>query len=337
MGNSCSRAKEERSSSISGGRGRSRGGSRGRNLNVAVFGASGNVGSRVVKMLASGMAAGGKVRAFTHNVLEARRSGLQALAGVSVLECRDWKDSDAIHNAVRGCEVAMIIPPLTETRTTDALAVVRACRDAEVGFVLVISAVVVRYPAQGKIHEEFGGIENALSYIGEDYCLVRIPFLMENFLHQSPSVRYEGVLRATCNLDTPFRPICADDVARMCVQILWNPSAHSGKQYDAHGGPLSLRAVLATMSAHLRRQISFESVGVSSEDATRIFPSTTLPNFQKKALVQLYRQIEKHPELFQIRTKKHVQQATSDFEGVTAKSPIPFQEWFIANLAAFTS
>lgn len=290
---------------------------------IAVFGAAGSVGSVVV----AGLSESGRwnVRAVTHDLDGARAKAHHSREKVTVVEVKRWSEKDVISEVVAGCAAVLVIPPLTESRTADTLTVMRACRDAKVGLVVLISASVVRYPGRGLIHEHFAGIENAASKIGQPYCLVRVPFLLENLRYHAESIRREGVIRAPCSDSATFRPVAADDVAAVCLAILKDRTGHVGAQYDLMGQPINMQLIASMMSEKLGRPIRFESFEPSS--GSELFVGARIPAFHATALAQLYALIERSPELFSV--------PSMDLERVGGQSVTIAQAWISGNETLF--
>ncbi|MER7080975.1 Uncharacterized conserved protein YbjT, contains NAD(P)-binding and DUF2867 domains [Saccharopolyspora kobensis] len=189
-------------------------------MTILITGATGNVGSRVVRRLAD---AGEPVRALTRNPRAAFPAGVAAVRG-------DLARPDSLTEAFRGVE-RLFLFPVPET----AREVVAAAERAGVQRVVVLSSGAVTGGFDTHFHLP---VEQAVEASGMAWTHVRPgEFALNKLWMWGPSIRAEGVVRDPNPDAVAWYPTHEQDIADVAVTALL-ADGHSGRAYDVNGPDL---------------------------------------------------------------------------------------------------
>lgn len=193
---------------------------------ITVLGATGNVGSQVVRAL---LAAGVQVRAVARTVDRAT-AGSEPWPG-------DLGDPAFLRRAFDGADAAFVLLPFDVTAPDHAShqarlgsSVVAALRDAGVPRVVALSSLGAEVPGGpdlsvtgylGSLHEQ----EGRLATLDARVTVVRPGLFLESFLHSAEAVRTHGVHADSIDPDVALPMVATRDVGRAAAAALLAPSA----------------------------------------------------------------------------------------------------------------
>ncbi|MEV1294175.1 NAD(P)H-binding protein [Pseudonocardia sp. NPDC049635] len=197
---------------------------------ITVLGATGNVGSQVVRdLLADGVA----VRAV------ARTAGRLAAATTAGAEpwAGDLTDTGFLLRAFDGAAAAFVLQPLDLSEPDHAdhqrrvgESVVAALHGAGVGRVVALSSLGAEVPGGpglaatgflGALHEQ----ERRLAELDARVTLLRPGMFLESFLPALGPIREDGVHHDSIDPDVALPVVATRDVGRAAVTVLRDPSA----------------------------------------------------------------------------------------------------------------
>jgi uncharacterized protein YbjT (DUF2867 family) len=216
---------------------------------ILVTGATGHVGSELVRLLAE---QGTPARALIHSPDKAapiQRLGLEVAVG-------DFEQLDTLEAAMVGCDHLYLVSPPSPRQPEQEQNVIDAAKRAGVSHVVkqtVLGADPDATMAFGRWH---GRIEQHLVQSGLPHTLVQPHSFMQNFLLSAQPVADQGVLYGmtgagrTSYTDTR-------DVAAVAAQMLTSPR-HQGQRYTLTGPEaLSAAEVAERLSAAIGRQVRY--------------------------------------------------------------------------------
>lgn len=223
-----------------------------RPLRIAVTGATGTIGCRVVRHLAPRH----HVQVITRNPEAAQRKGIP---GCKVRA--DFADRRAMRRAVAGVDALMLITcdPLSPDHDE---VVLEAARASGVRHVVKLSALAVTDPdAQDLITRWQRACEDMVRASGMEWTLLRSRAFMSKALDWAPSIRAQGVVRAVYG-SSPNSCVDPSDVAEVAAHTLTEPG-HFGRSY-ALTGPVALtaREQADILAGELGRPLRFEELTV---------------------------------------------------------------------------
>ena len=234
---------------------------------LLVTGATGNVGSRLVRRLAD---AGEPTRAFVRRpeaAAELQELGVEAVVGA-------FEDAESLSRAVSGVErVYVVSPPGVDSTVEQQLAVVDAARAGGVRHIVKQSSIAADEDTDASIVAAHRRIEEAIEDSGMSWTHLRPHWFMQNELGQAGTIAADGVFYAPDV--TEISMIDVADVASVAAEILTS-EGHEGRSYVLTGPELlSYADVAGVYSRVLGRDVRWQQV--SLEDARDSMLESGLP------------------------------------------------------------
>src|SRR5918999_147769 len=199
---------------------------RGGEVMILVTGATGHVGSELVRLLAE---QGAPARALVHSPDKAapiQRLGLETALG-------DYEQPDTLDVAMKGCDQLFLLSPPPPRQPQQEQHVIDAARRAGVGHVVKQSVPWASADAPVVFSRWHGQIEQHLAQSGLAYTLLRPSSFMQNFLMSAPQVADQGALYGMFG-EGRVAFIDARDIAAVAAELLTSPG-HQGASYTLTG------------------------------------------------------------------------------------------------------
>jgi uncharacterized protein YbjT (DUF2867 family) len=220
---------------------------------ILVAGATGHVGSELVRLLAE---TGTPARALVHSPDKAapiQRLGLEVAVG-------DYEQPDTLDAAMAGCDQLFLLSPPTPRQPQQEQHVIDAARRAGVEHVVKQSVPWAGPDAPLVFSRWHGQVEQHLAQSGLAYTLLRPSSFMQNFLMSAQQVADQGILYGMTG-EGRVAFIDTRDIAAVAAELLTNPG-HQGTSYTLTGPEaLSAAEVAERLSAATGRQVRYVDVG----------------------------------------------------------------------------
>ncbi len=155
---------------------------------ILVTGATGNIGSELVRRLAANDAI--QVRAFVRS--EEKAAPLKA-AGAE-LAVGTLEDAQAVRAAVQGIDTVVLITVNGPTAADQANVVLTAAKEAGVRKIVRISAIKAAVDGPTDNTRQHGRTDNAIQASGLTYVILRPHFFMQNILMSAQSIAGDGTM-----------------------------------------------------------------------------------------------------------------------------------------------
>ncbi len=273
-----------------------------------VMGATGTVGSQVVRHLSS---RGARARAFVRS-----RETAQAVLGPGVeVAVGDLTRPESVEAAMDGVERLFLLAPSDPRQAEWEAMVVDAARRAGVDYAVKLSALNsapdspvddLRWHWQG---------ERALAESGLRHTILRCNFFTQFFLIFAQAIKSEGGFRAPVSAGR-VSPVDARDIAASAAALLSADTPPDDALYELTGPEaLGYSDVAERLSAAVGRRIEY--VTVSPEESWRELLAAGHPEFETRILVQLFEQIE----------LGRFSRVTSSVEALTGRPPLSFDQF----------
>lgn len=281
---------------------------------ILVTGATGKVGSEVVRQLA---AAGAQVRAFVRDPEKAKAK----LGGVE-LAAGDLARPETLAAALRGVEKLYLLPPLVPTMTElEALAIEQA-RRAGVKHVVKHSNMGAQHEPGLTLPRWHRAGEKRIEASGMAWTFVRPTGFMSNALAWAGSIKSQGVVYGNGG-DGKMSVVDPRDIAAVAVKALTEPG-HENKAYSITGPEaLSQAQIAEKLSAATGKPIQY--VDLPPETAREGMLKAGLPPRLVEGLSQLVGAVR----------AGRMTGATPELERLLGRKPRTFDEWARENAAAF--
>jgi uncharacterized protein YbjT (DUF2867 family) len=274
---------------------------------ILVTGATGNVGSQVVKQLSS---FSGIVRAA---VQSKNRADNIKNTKPELVEM-NFNNSETIEAAFKGIQKLFLLTPFVPDMVEMSKNLIREAKKANVNHIVKQSAFGSDLEdgiTMNKLHRQ---VEEAIESSRINYTFLRPMSFMQNYLGLSKSIKSQGVFYAPL-LDSRTSFVDLRDIADVAVEAL-TKSGHENKAYNITGPEaVSNYDIANILSKTTGRKITY--VNISDDDARKGMKENGMQEWTINALMELYN--------FQKAGKtSHV---SLDVERVTNRKPISFEQF----------
>jgi uncharacterized protein YbjT (DUF2867 family) len=249
---------------------------------VLVTGATGNVGSRVIRDL---MARGGNVRAFVRDPGKAAGMLCDEPGRCVEIVPGDFSDAASVSRALEGVDRVFLACANDPRQVEFETGVIDAAAAAGVRRIVKLSALGAGVGSSVAFWDWHGRIEEHLRASGVPYVMLRPTFNMTNLLGSAEGVKHAGTLFAPAG-GARVAMIDPKDVAAVAAVAL-TEDGHDGKTYTLTGPEaVTFERVAEELSAAVGRRIQF--VSVPEEVARQGMVEQGLPEFVAGQIVVVF-------------------------------------------------
>ena len=245
---------------------------------VLVTGATGNIGSQVVREL---RARGAYVRAFVRDPGKAAAmlgDGVEFASG-------DFSDAASVRRALEGVDDVFLACANDPRQVEFETGVIDAAAASGVRRIVKLSALGAEIGASVVFWDWHGRIEERLRASGVPFVMLRPAFNMTNLLGLAEGVRHEGVLFAPAD-GARVAMIDPGDVAEAAAVVL-STDGHEGQTYVLTSPEaIAFERVAEELSAATGRNIRF--VAVPDDAARQAIVGTGIPEFVAGQIVAVF-------------------------------------------------
>jgi len=279
---------------------------------VLVTGATGNVGSRLVRRLKE---KGRAVRAFARNAAgKIRQDGVEAAPG-------DFTDKATLQKAMEGVDAVYLLSAGDQLSVHEAN-VIEAAKAAGVKLIVKHSVAGAQYKAPGFPSWHRAG-EERLEASGIPYVFLRPASFASNALYWAGSIKDQGTVYGALG-EAAIPVIDPEDIAEAAATVLTTPG-HEGKAYELSGPEaLTTGQQVDTIGRVIGKDLKF--VNVPDDAARQSMLGMGMSPAYVEAMVglfQMFRQIGR------------IEPYPGDIETLTGHKPRSFGQWAEANASAF--
>ena len=283
---------------------------------ILVLGATGNIGSQVVKQLA---AAGVNTRAAVRSISKA--DGLKE-TGVSPIEI-DMNNSDTFQAAFEEVEKVFLLTPPFPNMAEITANLVKAAKQAGVKYIVKQSGLGTGSEPKAKLLEWHRQGEKMVEASGIPYTFLRPNSFMQNYYNTSArTIKTQSTFYKPMG-DAKVSWVDVRDIAAVAVAAL-TQSGHEGKAYDVTGSEaLSNEQIAEILSTVVGKKISY--VDISEDKASQGMKAAGMPEVLVEAFMELNR----------IAKAGHASDVSPVVEQVTGRKPISFEQFAKDYIDAF--
>jgi uncharacterized protein YbjT (DUF2867 family) len=245
---------------------------------IVLIGASGTIGSELVRLLAEG---GYPVRALVHNP---QKVPAVAAPGVEVIPF-DFEQPSLYAEALRDAERLFLLTPAGPRQVEIETALIQAARRLNARHIVKMSALGARADSPVPFTRWHGRIEQFLEDSDIPYTCLRPHFFMQNFFLYAQSVALDSLVAAPAGSGR-IGMIDARDIAAVAAAVL-TEKGHEGKAYDLTGPEaLSFEDAVRRISAATGRTVTY--LDVAPERARERMLDEGMPEWHAEAMLALY-------------------------------------------------
>src|ERR687890_547183 len=294
---------------------------------ILVTGATGTVGSEVIKQLISSPHTSNfNVRAAVRSLGEEQESGKRLLAERRVKPVQiDYNKPDTIEEAFKDIDRLFLLTPFQSNMVELSANLVSVAK--KTGVVKhIVKLSVMGADADpgitgGRLHRQ---AEKIIEESGISYTFLRPNFFMQNFINFfSQTIKEQGAFYVPAG-DGKVSFVDVRDIAGVAVQALLNESKHGRKAYNiTDPNAISYAQAAEILSNEIGRKIKY--VDISEDQAREGMKAIGMDEWFINSMM----------ELFSITRVGYASDISSAFEEVTGRKPITFSKFAKDYLSAF--
>jgi uncharacterized protein YbjT (DUF2867 family) len=285
---------------------------------ILVTGATGTVGSEVVKQLS---AKGETIKAAARS---ANNNTFGNLRGVQVVQL-DYNNPETLAAAFKGVDKLFLLTPPQSSTLDFTSKLVSQAKNARVKYIVkqsVIGAEAEPGITPIRLHRQ---AEKVMEESGIPFTFFRANFFMQNFVNFfGHSIKTQGAFYAPAG-DAKVSFVDVRDIASVAVQaLITNDGKHKGKAYDITGGEaLSYGQAAELLSKQVGKKVNY--VNISDEDARKGMKDMGMDEWTINSIL----------ELFQFSREGYVSAISPIVEQITGNKPISFSQFAYDYAGAF--
>lgn len=198
---------------------------------LMVIGSSGYIGVATVKSLAK-YSKNFSIFAGVRDLGSPKNAPL-TMSGVTLVKA-DMNLPLSMAPSLNGVDCVFIVAPGHSERTALSIAAIKACKDANVGHIVVLSVTSVTIPGTS-FADQFIPIEEFTKTCGIPYTIVRLPMFMENILGQMESIACKGEFYSPIPSNASYNAASVGDIGECVAKIMTNCKQYSGMTLNLTG------------------------------------------------------------------------------------------------------
>ncbi|AIZ64627.1 FMN-dependent NADH-azoreductase [Hymenobacter sp. DG25B] len=280
---------------------------------ILVTGATGTVGSEVVKALSN---CGVTVRAGVHSLIKGDR--LKTLNPAVQLVEMDFADPQTLVVALTGVDKVVLITPFDEHQVEETKQLVDAARQAGVRYILRLSVLGAEQEPGILLGRWHRAAEQYIEQSGLAYTLLRPNSFMQNFLvYYGDAIREEGRIYLPLG-EGKISYVDVRDIASVAATILTaqDEQQHYGKSYTLTGPQaLSVAEAAQAISQATGRPVQY--VDVPEAAARQGMQEAQMPAWMVDGMLELH----------SIGKAGYAAAVTSTVQDLTGRAPHTFQQF----------
>jgi uncharacterized protein YbjT (DUF2867 family) len=277
---------------------------------ILVTGATGNVGSAAVRVLAAGHH---PVRALVRDPSRVPHRNVEIVTG-------DFDRPDTLDPAMRGIDTVLLVSPAVPAQ--EIAVIDSAVRQGVSHIVKVTSKASADSPVDRRRGQ--AQIEAHLETTGLAYTLLRSNAYMQNLLALAPMIRQTGGFVMSAG-DGQVGMIDARDVAAVAAAVAAAPKEHAGQTYWLTGPSLiSYADVARELSAALGHEIGYRRISPAEHRAAMI--AAGVPEAVATSNAQAFGLIAEGDAAW----------LSDDVKSITGTPPRPLRSFITDHVTAFT-
>jgi uncharacterized protein YbjT (DUF2867 family) len=278
---------------------------------ILITGATGTVGSEVVKQLSAkgeNIIVKAAARSATDNTFK-------NLNRVQVVQL-DYDKPDSLAVALKGVDKLFLLTPFQSNMVDLTSNLVSEAKKAKVKYIAkqsVMGADAEPGITPGRLHRQ---AEKIIEESGIPFTFLRPNFFMQNFVnYYSNLIRSQGAFYMPAG-DAKVSFVDVRDIAAVAVKSLINENQQKGRTYNITGGEaLSYGQAAEILSKAVGKKINY--VNVTDQDARKGMKDMSMDEWTIKSMI----------ELFEITRAGYVSEISPIVEQVTGNKPITFSQF----------
>jgi uncharacterized protein YbjT (DUF2867 family) len=293
---------------------------------ILVTGATGTVGSEVVKKLLSVKEERGEEDMIVKAAARSANDSTFRNLGVQVVQL-DYNKPDTLSAALRGVDKLFLLTPFQSNMVDLTSNLINETKKAGVKYIVkqsVLGADSEPAITPSRLHKQ---AEKIIEESDIPFTFLRPNFFMQNFVtFYSHFIKTQGAFYVPAG-DAKASFVDVRDIAAVAVQALSNENGtgnHTRKTYDITGGEaISYGHAAEILSKEIGKKVNY--VNISDEDARKGMKDMGADEWTINSMI----------ELFGITRAGYLSEISPAVEQITGNKPIPFSQFARDHTGAF--
>ena len=286
---------------------------------ILVTGATGQIGSALVRELAAARA---KFRALVRSAGKAetvREAGGEAVVG-------DFADTGALRGALAEIRALFLLTPTAPDKVAIESRIAEEAVRAGVSYIVKLSALGADARDPALFTRLHGEAERRIDALGVPRTFLRPSFFMQNYLLYADTIRSHGAIFAPAG-EARHADIDARDIAAVAARVL-TEKGHAGRTYELTGPEAQSLADGARKIGKITgRDVRF--VDVPPDDARKAMTTAGLSEWLANGMIDLYAWFQRG------EGTNNGSAVTLAVEEVLDRPPRAFEQYVRENVQAF--
>jgi uncharacterized protein YbjT (DUF2867 family) len=284
---------------------------------ILITGATGNVGSEVVKTLSRQKH---RARAFVRSTSKARPI---ALPGIELVE-GDFTQPETIARSLQGVDRLFLLIPSSSQVEQQQRDFVDAAKRSGVKHIVKLSQLGADARSTGRFQRYHGAVEDYIRDSGLKYTFLRPNLFMQGLLNFRAVIAAQGAFYLAAG-DARVSIVDVRDIATVAALALTGPG-HEGKVYEITGPESLTHAEMADrLSTAIGKTVNF--VNISPDSMRDALVGFGMPEWQANGIVEDY-------DLYR---RGEAAKVTTTVQDVTGIAPTTFSRFARDYAGAFRS
>jgi uncharacterized protein YbjT (DUF2867 family) len=230
-----------------------------RNNNILVTGATGAVGSEVVKQLSA--VGNANIKAAVHSTSNIDKIKSQGIDAIKM----DYNNPETLHEGFKGVDKLFLLTPFQSNMVDLSSTLVKEAKRTEINHIVRLSAIGADAQPRitvGRLHRQ---VEKLIEESGIPYTFLCPNAYMQNFINfYGPTIKNQNAFYLSAG-GGKVSFVDVHDVAAVAVKSLTDSDRYTGIAYDISGQEaLSYEQAAEILSGEIGRKIKY--VNISEND-----------------------------------------------------------------------
>lgn len=270
---------------------------------ILVTGATGNIGSEIVKQLKSKNA----------NFIAGTTKG-ETIEGVKTIKT-DFSDEESLRTAMKGIDTLFLLLPSHPEAINWGKNVIEIAKESGIKYIVRSSGMFANMNSDLLIEKTLGTTDEDVKNSGINYTITAPSSFMQNFSTQMVNDYKNGMIYQAAD-DAKISWVDVRDIAAVNVEALLNAEKYENQTLKITGSEsFNYKEAINKMNSILKKETKY--IAIPNEAASKAMADMHFPPFIIDLLISLNDSIK----------VGHFVETTHIIEEVTGKKPITFNQF----------